>query len=139
MPFTDLTLSELHDYRPEVAEPDDFDRFWADTLAEARDAVAPLPVVVEYLGYGGGRGLPEDRLRWAASGYAHLAMDTRGRCSPPSTTSRPMTANSSCTPTTAARPARVTSGSGRLPGSRRGSDGLATSRGTWLTKLTFHV
>jgi hypothetical protein len=26
-----------------------------------------------------------------------------------------------------------------LPGSRRGSDGLATSRGTWLTKLTFHV
>ena len=38
MPFTDLALDELHDYRPEVAEPDDFDRFWADTLAEARDA-----------------------------------------------------------------------------------------------------
>jgi cephalosporin-C deacetylase len=33
MPFTDLTPDELHDYRPEVAEPDDFDRFWADTLA----------------------------------------------------------------------------------------------------------
>src|SRR5665647_1993383 len=76
MPLTDLALDELHDYRPEVAEPDDFDRFWADTLAEARDAVAPLPVVVEYVGYGGGRGLPEDRLRWAG---LHDPRDPRAR------------------------------------------------------------
>lgn len=38
-----------------------------------------LPAVVEYNGYGGGRGLPTERLGWAASGYAHLLMDTRGQ------------------------------------------------------------
>lgn len=38
-----------------------------------------LPVVVEYQGYGGGRGLPHEHLRWAAAGYAHLVMDTRGQ------------------------------------------------------------
>jgi cephalosporin-C deacetylase len=40
---------------------------------------APLPAVVEYLGYGRGRGRPHERLTWAASGYAHLLMDTRGQ------------------------------------------------------------
>ncbi|GAA5205522.1 acetylxylan esterase [Microbacterium kyungheense] len=39
----------------------------------------PLPAVVEYQGYGGGRGLAGERLGWAASGYAHLLMDTRGQ------------------------------------------------------------
>ena len=38
-----------------------------------------LPVVVEYLGYGRGRGLPHERLLWAAAGYAHLLMDSRGQ------------------------------------------------------------
>ncbi|MGO2559149.1 acetylxylan esterase [Brachybacterium sp.] len=38
-----------------------------------------LPVVVEYLGYGGGRGEPLERLAWAASGYGHLVMDSRGQ------------------------------------------------------------
>jgi cephalosporin-C deacetylase len=38
-----------------------------------------LPAVVEYNGYGGGRGLPHERLAWAAAGYAHLFMDTRGQ------------------------------------------------------------
>ncbi len=40
---------------------------------------APLPVVVEYIGYGGGRGFPIDWLLWASAGYAHLVMDTRGQ------------------------------------------------------------
>ncbi len=40
---------------------------------------SPLPAVVEYQGYGGGRGLPGERLGWAAAGYAHLLMDTRGQ------------------------------------------------------------
>jgi cephalosporin-C deacetylase len=40
---------------------------------------ADLPAVVEYLGYGRGRGLPHERLTWAAAGYAHLLMDTRGQ------------------------------------------------------------
>ncbi len=44
-----------------------------------RDADRPLPAVVEYNGYGGGRGLPHERLAWASAGYAHLFMDTRGQ------------------------------------------------------------
>ena len=39
----------------------------------------PLPAVIEYVGYGGGRGLPHERVLWAAAGYAHLVMDTRGQ------------------------------------------------------------
>jgi cephalosporin-C deacetylase len=38
-----------------------------------------LPVVVEYIGYGGGRGFASDWLLWASAGYAHLVMDTRGQ------------------------------------------------------------
>ena len=39
----------------------------------------PLPTIVEYLGYGGGRGRPVDWLVYASAGYAHLVMDTRGQ------------------------------------------------------------
>ncbi|GAA1398517.1 acetylxylan esterase [Catellatospora coxensis] len=39
----------------------------------------PLPAVVEYVGYGRGRGLPHERLTWPAAGYAHLLMDARGQ------------------------------------------------------------
>lgn len=38
-----------------------------------------LPLVVHYLGYGGGRGFPHEHLHWAASGYAYFRMDTRGQ------------------------------------------------------------
>lgn len=116
----DLPVDELRSYRPDVAEPADFDDFWSRTLAEARghdlavqaEAVdvglrlvevhdltfagygghpvrawltrpagtaERLPAVVEFLGYGRGRGLPQERLGWAAAGYAHLVMDTRGQ------------------------------------------------------------
>lgn len=44
-----------------------------------RNATGPLPCVVEYIGYGGGRGLAHERLFWSAAGYAHLVMDTRGQ------------------------------------------------------------
>ncbi|MGO4782968.1 acetylxylan esterase [Cryobacterium sp. W22_MBD10_FK3] len=124
MPRLDMSLPELQQYRPEVAEPADFDAFWQRTLTEARrypaepvltrvdspltevevydvtfngfagDPVkawflvpaerngrlpARLPTVVEYNGYGGGRGFPHERLGWVASGYAYLFMDTRGQ------------------------------------------------------------
>jgi cephalosporin-C deacetylase len=46
-------------------------------LPRRRDG--PLPAVIEYIGYGGGRGLAHERLLWAAAGYAHLVMDTRGQ------------------------------------------------------------
>jgi cephalosporin-C deacetylase len=39
----------------------------------------PLPVVVQYVGYGGGRGHHLENLVWASAGYAHLQMDTRGQ------------------------------------------------------------
>lgn len=120
MPRFDLTLDELRTYRPEVAEPADFDEFWERTLRESRALAQPirltrvespltsvevydvvfsgfggepiggwltlpaggadsLPAIVEYIGYGGGRGLPHEHIAWAAAGYAHLLMDTRGQ------------------------------------------------------------
>ncbi|QOR69928.1 acetylxylan esterase [Ruania alkalisoli] len=39
----------------------------------------PRPAVVEYVGYGGGRGLAGEKLAWAAAGYVHVLMDTRGQ------------------------------------------------------------
>ncbi|WP_128380677.1 acetylxylan esterase [Streptomyces cavernae] len=42
-------------------------------------ASGPLPAVVEYIGYGGGRGLPHMHLLWANAGFAHFVMDTRGQ------------------------------------------------------------
>ena len=39
----------------------------------------PLPAVVEYIGYGGGRAFPFNHLIWASAGYASLVMDTRGQ------------------------------------------------------------
>lgn len=38
-----------------------------------------LPMVVEYIGYGGGRGFPVERLVWASAGYANFVMDNRGQ------------------------------------------------------------
>lgn len=38
MVFTDTPLEQLRSYRPTVREPEDFDRFWADTISQARSA-----------------------------------------------------------------------------------------------------
>lgn len=46
-------------------------------LPEQREG--QLPCVVEYIGYGGGRGFPLNWLMFSAAGYAHLVMDTRGQ------------------------------------------------------------
>ena len=40
---------------------------------------SPLPCVVEFIGYGGGRGFPTDWLLWPSCGFAYLVMDTRGQ------------------------------------------------------------
>jgi cephalosporin-C deacetylase len=53
-------------------------RAWL-TLPVGRRDDEGLPVVVEYVGYGGGRGRPHDHLLYASAGYAHLVMDTRGQ------------------------------------------------------------
>lgn len=39
----------------------------------------PLPCVVKFIGYGGGRGFPQEHLLWPAAGYAAFVMDTRGQ------------------------------------------------------------
>lgn len=120
MPLFDMPLEELRQYQPPREEPDDFDAFWSDTMAEARshdldavfapagfgleafdvydvtfsgfngdrikawfihprDASDALPGVVEYIGYGGGRGYPHEWLAFPAAGFAYLVMDTRGQ------------------------------------------------------------
>ncbi|MFH9741440.1 acetylxylan esterase [Streptomyces roseolus] len=48
-------------------------------LLRPRGAREPLPVVVTYIGYSGGRGLPTDHLFWSAAGYAQLVVDSRGQ------------------------------------------------------------
>ena len=118
MSLFDLPLHELRSYRPQRDEPEDFDRFWEQTIDAARSAAVPtrftrldtpltmvtvddvefsgadgdlvrgwliLPktepagCVVTYIGYGSGRGLPHQHLRWAAAGWANLVMDSRGQ------------------------------------------------------------
>lgn len=120
MAWFDLPLAQLEEYLPERDEPADFDRFWHDTLAEARShglnasfepydvgitahnvydvtyagfagqpikawllvpkhRSGPVPCVVEYLGYGGGRGFPTNYTLMASAGFAHFIMDTRGQ------------------------------------------------------------
>ena len=44
-----------------------------------KGASGKLPLVIRYIGYGGGRSLPFEHLVWPAAGYAHLVMDTRGQ------------------------------------------------------------
>lgn len=101
-------------------EPEDFDAFWSDTLAQTRslpldltltphptrltqidvfdvsfrgfggtrirawlriprNASGPLPGMVQFFGYGNGRGHALRDLRWASAGYAHLVVDARGQ------------------------------------------------------------
>lgn len=39
----------------------------------------PLPIVVQFLGYSGGRGLAHQHTLWPSLGYAHLVVDSRGQ------------------------------------------------------------
>jgi cephalosporin-C deacetylase len=44
-----------------------------------KNTTGRLPLVVRYVGYGGGRGMAFEHLHWPAAGYAHFVMDTRGQ------------------------------------------------------------
>lgn len=44
-----------------------------------RGIAGRLPVVIEFAGYGGGRGLPYAWLTWPAAGFAGFVMDIRGQ------------------------------------------------------------
>jgi cephalosporin-C deacetylase len=50
-----------------------------DAAASPFAVAGRLPCVVEYIGYGGGRGLPIERLVAPTCGYAQLVMDVRGQ------------------------------------------------------------
>jgi cephalosporin-C deacetylase len=54
---------------------------WLHLPASARGEAGrkPLPAVVQYIGYSGGRGLPHQDTLWAQAGWAMLIMDTRGQ------------------------------------------------------------
>ncbi|GAA1257631.1 acetylxylan esterase [Arthrobacter pascens] len=72
---TDLKSVDVYDVR--------FPGFGGQPIAAwlrvPRGSSGPLPTVVEFIGYGGGRGYPEESLLWASSGFAHFQMDTRGQ------------------------------------------------------------
>ncbi len=48
-------------------------------LARPRHATGPLPCIVTYMGYGGGRSLPHQWTMFPSAGYAVLVMDSRGQ------------------------------------------------------------
>ena len=94
--FWEQTLARVHDFPLDaVFEPVDFGLRTVETfdvtfngyggqpikgwLLLPRQRSGPLPCVVEYIGYGGGRGFPTDWLVWSSAGFAHLVMDTRGQ------------------------------------------------------------
>jgi cephalosporin-C deacetylase len=77
-----LTRYEAGAYAPVEVYDTEFsgaggDRIKAWYLRPGRGPQAP--VVVRFIGYGGGRGLPAEHLLWPALGYAVLVMDTRGQ------------------------------------------------------------
>lgn len=72
-PITELIIEDLT-FPGFDAEPV---RAWV-----ARPATRPderRPVVVEFNGYNGGRGLAGEHVDWALAGYVHVFMDTRGQ------------------------------------------------------------
>lgn len=54
-------------------------RAWLHLPSAGVRAPGPLPGVVQFMGYNGGRGLAHEHTFWAAAGFAHLVMDTRGQ------------------------------------------------------------
>lgn len=48
-------------------------------LRMPKGATGPLPAIVQFVGYGGGRGHHLDGLLFASAGFAHFQMDTRGQ------------------------------------------------------------
>src|SRR5215831_3823457 len=120
MPWYDMPLERLREYRTQTAEPGGLDEWWAKRLADSRKLARPAalrrhepdlygtvevhdatfsgsggdrirawylkpagavrpPVVVKFIGYGGGRGAPGEHMLLPALGYAVFVMDSRGQ------------------------------------------------------------
>jgi cephalosporin-C deacetylase len=52
---------------------------WLHLPARPLRGEHPLPGIVQYQGYNGGRGLAHEHVFFACAGYAHLVVDTRGQ------------------------------------------------------------
>ncbi len=94
--FWDRTLTEQ---RPHVSPPvfEEIDAGYSQLVTEdvtfagydghpvrgwmltPRHLPGPLPTVVTFIGYGGGRGLPGEWTALPSAGYAHFVMDLRGQ------------------------------------------------------------
>jgi cephalosporin-C deacetylase len=120
MPWYDLPVEQLREYRTSTQEPEGLDDWWARRIEAARALARPTvltphqsrlyhpvevydvefsggggdrirawylrprdtpaaPVVVKFIGYGGGRGTPTEHVLLPALGYALLVMDSRGQ------------------------------------------------------------
>jgi cephalosporin-C deacetylase len=120
MPWFDMPLEQLREYRTATQEPDGLGDWWSARLRDARALAKPAtltqrepelygpvsvddvsfsggngdrirgwyltprgaadaPVVVKFIGYGGGRGTPSEHMLLPALGYRVLVMDTRGQ------------------------------------------------------------
>lgn len=75
---TGLVTVETYDVSYAGADGDRV-RGWLHLPSAALRAGAPIPAVVQYQGYDGGRGLAQQDTFWASAGYAQLIMDTRGQ------------------------------------------------------------
>ncbi|WP_203581703.1 acetylxylan esterase [Microbacterium hibisci] len=82
----DRVIRTRHDGPLELVDVDDvvFPGFAGDPVrawfVRPRGA-ENLPAVVEFVGYGRGRGLALERLHWPTAGFAQLIVDTRGQAS----------------------------------------------------------
>jgi len=79
-----LTRYEAETYAPVEVFDAEFsgaggDRIKAWYLRPGRRPETGVPVVVKFIGYGGGRGRPAEHVLLPALGYALLVMDTRGQ------------------------------------------------------------
>jgi len=120
MPWYDMPLERLREYRTSTPEPAGLDDWWAKRLDQARAQAQPAtftpyepdvyrpfevfdvefsgaggdpvkawyikpagkanpPIVVKFIGYGGGRGAPSEHVLLPGLGYAVLVMDSRGQ------------------------------------------------------------
>nr|WP_208379825.1 acetylxylan esterase [Microbacterium endophyticum] len=71
-PFRHVTIEDMT-FRGYLGDPI---RAW---VVKPRNVDGPLPTIVEFIGYNGGRGVIGEKLFWAAVGYIHVVMDTRGQ------------------------------------------------------------
>jgi cephalosporin-C deacetylase len=88
-------------------------------LVLPRGRPEPLPLVIQYAGYGGGRGLPLEHLLWATTGHAHFVVDSRGQGvdtpdAAPNASGQPRRPPTSCAASTIPRPT-TTAGSWSTP------------------------